>query len=504
MLHNNSRILIRAAGLLLLTILLTVPIGVQADPHPDSSALREAVTVENVFGHMVALNDIAAANGGERASGTSGYQASVDYVVGLLEPAGYQITIQPFDFAFFDELSPSELERVSPDPKTFANGTDFATMVYSGAGDATAALQAVDVVMPPVGGSTSGCEASDFAGFTPGNVALIQRGTCTFRLKSLNAEAAGASAVIIYNEGNTPGRVGLFFGTLIEPGVNIPVLSTSFAVGQELFNNIQAGPTTVRVFADTISEIRETYNVFAETPEGKPQSVMMFGAHLDSVLDSPGMNDNASGTATVLEIALQMSELGIEPRNKLRFAFWGAEELGLLGSTHYVSTLSAAELGKIKMYLNFDVVASLNGFPFVYTPQPGDGTPAASAEATRVFNDYFDLVGLPHDPTPLLGASDHVSFLNGGVPAGGLLSGATGIKTAAQAAAYGGTAGEPYDNLINSPGDVIGRINQDVLDDMSDAAAHGIFWYAFRTPAQDRAQSGRPAETLEQTMVPRK
>ena len=375
-------------------------------------------------------------------------------------------------------------------------------MVYSGAGDATAALQAVDVVMPPTGGSTSGCEASDFAGFIPGNVALIQRGTCTFQLKAQNAEAAGASAVIIYNEGNTADRVGLLAGTLGEPGVTIPVVGTSFAMGEELFNNTVAGATTVRVFTDTISEIRETFNLFAETPEGKPDSVAMAGAHLDSVLDSPGMNDNASGTATVLETAIQMADLGIEPRNKLRFAFWGAEELGLLGSEHYVSTLSAQELGKIKMYLNFDVVASINGFPFVFTQQPGDGTPAASAEATKVFNDYFDSVGLPHDPSPLVSGSDHASFLAGGVPAGGLFAGATGIKTEAQAAAYGGTAGEPYDDQINSPGDTIDRVNLSVLDDMSHAAAHGIFWYAFRTPAQDQAR-GRPARPIaENTMVP--
>lgn len=357
-----------------------------------------------------------------------GHQASADYVVGLLEPAGYEVTIQPFDFAFVDELSPSELDRVSLDPKAFENGTDFATMLYSGAGDVPAQLEAVDVVMPPTGGSTSGCEASDFAGLTPGNVALIQRGTCTFQTKAQNAEAAGASAVIIYNEGNTPDRADLFFGTPIEPGIDIPVLSASFAVGEELFNNTQAGETTVHVLTDTISEIRETYSVLAETAEGTPQSVMMSGAHLDSVLDSPSMNYNASGTAAVLETALQMAELGIEPRNKLRFAFWGAEELGLLGSFHYVSTLSDAERSRIKMHLNFDVEGSINGFPFVYTPEEGDGTPPASAEATEVFNDYFDSVGLPHDPTPLLGASDHMSFLEFGVASGGLFSGATGIK----------------------------------------------------------------------------
>ena len=500
---SMRRLILGVAAALTLTTFSVPPASGQ--PNPDSSQLRAAVTPEGVFRHLESLNKIAADHGGERASGTPGYQASVDYAVGLLKDAGYRISIQPFDFAFFDELSPSELERVSPDPKTFGNSTDFATMLYSGSGHTTAQLQPVDVTIPPTPtpSSTSGCEAADFAGFTPGNVALIQRGTCFFRDKALNAMAAGASAVIIFNEGQ-PGRDGLFFGTLTEPGVTIPVLSASFAVGEELYNNTLAGETIVRVFTDTISEIRETYNVFAESRFGKQEDVIMAGAHLDSVLDSPGMNDNASGAGTILETAIQWQRLDLGSRNKLRFALWGAEELGLLGSEHYVSTLSDAEKSRIKMYLNFDVEASINGFPFVYTPEPGDGTPPGSAEATGVFEDYFDSVGLPHDPTPLLGASDHVSFLDGGIPAGGLFSGATGIKTEEQAAAYGGTAGEPYDDLINSPFDTIDRINLDVLDDMSDAAAHGIFWYAFRAPAQDRAATHTAGPMTEGTMVPRK
>lgn len=275
------------------------------------------------------------------------------------------------------------------------------------------------------------------------------------------------------------------------------MISTSFADGAELYNNTLAGETIVRVFTNTISEIRETYNVLAETTEGKPDSVMMAGAHLDSVLDSPGMDDNATGTAAVLEIALQMSRLGIEPRNKLRFAYWGAEELGLLGSDFYVNDLSATELAKIQRYLNFDVIGGANGFPFVYTPQEGDGAPAGSEEATRVFTDYMDSVGLPHDPTPLFGGSDHVSFLNAGVPSGGLFTGSTDIKTEEQAAAYGGTAGEAYSPCINSPCDTIDKVSPDVLHDMSLAAAHGIYWHAFRTPAQDRPMVPPAATTAE-------
>jgi Zn-dependent M28 family amino/carboxypeptidase len=490
-----------AVGIIAMTTLSVTP--AHAVPDPDSSRLREAVTVDAVFGHMQALDDIAAANDGERAAGTPGYEASVKYVTDLLGDAGYRITVQPFDFPFFDVLGPSEFEQISPEPTTYVADVDFGTMVYSGSGDTTAPLEAVNVTIPPpaLPGATSGCSADDFAGFTSGNVALIQRGSCSFATKATNAENAGASAVIVFNEGQ-PGRDGLFFGTLGGPGVEIPVLSTSFELGNALYQSTLSGETVVRVATDTISEIRETSNVFAETRGGKPQSVMMYGAHLDSVLDSPGMNDNASGTAALLETAIQMSELGIAPRNRVRFAFWGAEELGLLGSDYYVTTLSDAEKDRIRMYLNFDVIGSINGFPFVFAPQAGDGTRPESAEATEVFSDHFTDVGLPFAETPLVSGSDHLSFIVGGIPAGGLFSGATGIKTEEQAAAYGGTADEPYDALINSPLDTIDRINIDVLDDMTQAAVHGMYWYAFRTPAQDRARTRPAATPSELSTVP--
>jgi Zn-dependent M28 family amino/carboxypeptidase len=458
--------------------LATVP-AAQATSHVDSTPLRKAITTQGVFRHMQALDDIATANGGERAAGTPGYRASVDYVVDQLLPLGYQMSIQPFEFLFFDEVTPTEFQQVSPEAKDYVDGEDFSIMLYSAAGEVTAPVQGVDLLLPPTGGSTSGCEPEDFAGFTPGNVALIQRGTCTFLLKAQNAEAAGASAVVIFNEGNSEDRLGVIFGTLGESGVEIPVIGTSFAVGQELADASAAGETVVRVKTDAVTETRVTYNVFAETPTGRENRVVVAGAHLDSVLDSPGMNDNASGTAALLETAIQWSALGIEPRNKVRFAFWGAEELGLIGSTYYVQNLSERERDRIRMYLNFDVISSINGYPFVYTPEEGDGTPPLSADASQVFFDYFDAVNLPADPTPLLGASDQIPFLDAGIPAGGLFAGATGIKTEAQAEAYGGTAGEPFDEFINSPFDTIDRTNKTVLINLSDAAAHGIFVFAF-------------------------
>jgi hypothetical protein len=299
-----------------------------ASPGTDTSALRTAVTPAGVVSHLQALKDIANANGGTRASGSPGFDASADYVAGLLEAAGYQVTRQPFDFAFFEETAPPAFARTSTPARVYVPGTDFLTMDYSGSGTVSGLVQGVDLVLPPTADptSTSGCEAADFAGFTPGNVALIQRGTCPFGEKVVNAEAAGAIAAIIFNEGNAnfPERIPLFGGTLGAP-VGIPAISVSFADGNELAS---LGSPAVTIETHTTSEIRPTENVIAETPGGRADRTVVVGAHLDSVPAGPGINDNGSGTATILEVALQLAALNIQPYNKVRFAFWGAEEAG--------------------------------------------------------------------------------------------------------------------------------------------------------------------------------
>ncbi len=143
--------------------------------------------------HLAALQQIADDNGGSRVSGFPAFNESVDYVEGRLSAAGYDVTVQPFEFPFNADRTPPIFNQTAPSQATYEDGTDFASMTYSGNGDVTAAITAVDLVVPPVGvdnGNTSGCEASDFAGFPAGNIALMQRGTCPFRDKALNAEAA--------------------------------------------------------------------------------------------------------------------------------------------------------------------------------------------------------------------------------------------------------------------------------------------------------------------------
>jgi len=498
-----------AVGLLLATFLMQPAIAVP--PVTDSSALRTAVTVAGIRVHQQELQDIATANPvngvDTRAAGTDGYDESADYVRDLLLGAGYDVTVQPFPFAFFQELSPSELEQTEPaEPDVvYVNGTDFLTMDYSAAGDVTAPVTAVNVSLDLPRLSDSGCDGDftevgaggfgnivpdptgpdDFEGFTSG-IALMQRGTCTFALKVKNAWAAGASAAIIFNQGNTPAREPLFGGTLGGPA-DIPALSTSFARGEEW---AETSGLVLHMVTDTTSEIRTTSNVIAETPGGRTDRVVVVGAHLDSVLAGPGINDNGSGSATILEIALQMAELNIQPRNQVRFMWFGAEESGLVGSDFYVSQLSKAEIKDISVMLNFDMVGSPNFVRFVYDGDgSGTGTvgPNGSDTIEDVFLDYFASQVLATEPTAFDGRSDYGPFIAVGIPAGGLFTGAEGLKTAAQVAIYGGTAGIQYDPCYHQACDTFAgtgvALALTALDQMSDAAAHAVLNFAMTRSA---------------------
>ena len=469
------------------TAALTLPSLSSTAVGPDTTALRSAVTVAGVMQHEQALQAIANANGGTRASGTPGYAASVNYVSGLLTDAGYDVTVQNFTYDQFI-LNSSAFQRVSPDPKTYVEGLDgeYSPMDYSGSGDFTARLAlAGGITIPSPGGSTSGCTAAEYAGFPAGAIALVQRGTCSFREKAEAAQAAGAVAVIIFNEGNddpNDDRIGVIAGTLDPPQDDIPVIGTSFAVGQELYNRITGGQTvTVRVAVDAETVTTATANVLADTPTGREDRTVVVGAHLDSVDEGPGINDNGSGTSTILETALQMAELDIQPVNRVRFAFWGAEEDGLIGSQYYVDHLPKRELKDIALNLNHDMVGSTNFVRFVYD---GDGSafgvdgPSGSGRIEDVFVDYFASQGLATEPTEFDGRSDYDAFINAGIPAGGLFTGAEGIKTAAQAAVYGGTAGVAYDPCYHQACDTIANLSSTALDQMSDAIAHSTLVFA--------------------------
>ena len=441
--------------------------------------LLECVTVKGVHQHLIAFQAIADGNEGNRAAGTPGYEASVEYVKDTLEEAGYDVELQPFTIEFF---LPPTLAQTMPEPTK-----SYLTGVFNGSGFATIENGPVIPVDLALGNSawpadpstsTSGCEASDFEGLDfsgPNDIALIQRGICQFSVKATNAEAAGAEAVIIFNQGNSSTRVDLIVGnasTLPDnspSNLGIPVVGASFADGAALAQSGSNAQIVVNPPEDRI-----TYNVLAELPGRNKGKVVMVGGHLDSVQAGPGISDNGSGSAAILEVALQMSK--VRPRNTVRFAWWGAEEMGLLGSQEYVDSLSESELQKIALYLNFDMIASPNYVYSIFDGDDSDGVgagpgPEGSARIEKEFERFYTRRGLSFKGTDFSGRSDYAAFIALDIPAGGLFTGAGVIKTEEEAEIWGGTAGDQYDSCYHLVCDTLENISLEALDVNSDAIA---------------------------------
>ncbi|QFZ16188.1 M28 family metallopeptidase [Saccharothrix syringae] len=472
----SARTGIRRAAILAasasLALVAAQPVGA-APSAPDgpqlAKKLTKDVTLEGVNRHLIAFQRIADRNGGTRAAGTPGYDASVDYVAGKLRAAGFDVTTPTFNYPV----------QITDAAAATVGGTTYEAIAMefspqTPVGGVTGPLRAV------AEDGTPGCEASDFAGqdFT-GAVALIRRGACTFDQKHRNAAAAGAIAVIVYN--NTPGAK-LEGVTLGQPGV-VPTGGVTAEDGAALA--ARAGQS-VTVDLRYHTEERPSRNVIAQTRTGRKDNVVMAGSHLDSVEAGAGINDNGSGSAGLLETALQ---LGGSPKvnNAVRFAWWGAEELGLVGSEKYVQGLTFEQQLDIALYLNFDMIGSPNAAYFVYDGDDSDAVgagagPYGSAQIEQAFVDYLQGArGVPTEGTDFTGRSDYGEFILNGIPAGGLFTGAEGVKTEAQAAKWGGTAGQAYDPNYHGAGDNLGNIDRKALDVNSDALAWVTASYAIST-----------------------
>jgi Zn-dependent M28 family amino/carboxypeptidase len=426
------------------------------------------------MGHLEALQGIADAHDGHRSGATSGYFASLDYAESVFEEAGYTVQRLPFSYPGWEVTGPAVLEAVG---QSYVDSQDISPMVFSPSGDVTAPLHRVDLVLPPTNNSssTSGCETEDFDDFPPGAIALIQRGTCTFNIKALNAEAAGATGVILFNEGQADRQDLEPWQLDSETDLTIPVLGATFEVGDALAAAMDEGPVEARIVVDVLSGTLTSENLIVDSAGGDPDQVVIIGGHLDSVPSGAGINDNGSGTAFILELAVQLAEHNLQPKNTLRFALWGSEELGLLGSTAYVESLPGASLDRIVAKLNFDMLGSPNGIPMIYDGD-GDGFgipgPSGSDDIEEVFTAWFDDEGLAVEPTAFDGRSDYAAFIAEGIPAGGLFSGADATKTSSEASLYGGTAGFPHDPCYHQSCDDINNIDADLFLTLSRAAAH--------------------------------
>jgi Zn-dependent M28 family amino/carboxypeptidase len=451
----------------------------------------KCVALDDVLGHLKNLQQIADRNNdpyypGSRAAGTKGYADSVKYVSGLLRKAGYKVTLDPFEFQF---VFPAVLDQITPAAASYETGA----FTNSPPGDVTGKVVPVDINLTGDRASSSACEATDFTGLDfsgPADIALAQRGTCSFVIKAQQAQAAGAEAVVIFNQGNDPTREALIVGTLGEDhGVTVPVVGASFADGSAL---AAAGSTAhVRILP---SETRTDVNVIAELPGRNKNNVVMAGSHLDSVTAGAGINDNGSGSAAILETALTLAKT--KPQNTIRFAWWGAEEEGLLGSAAYVAELPQAEKDRIALYLNYDMVGSPNYIFQVYDSDQSSFeapvvVPEGSTAIEDLFESYYTWQKKPYDDAEYSGRSDYQAFINAGIPSGGLFTGAEVVKSEQQAAIWGGTAGASFDPNYHAAGDDITNLDLNALEVNSDLIAFAQLTYAYSTESVNGVK-GKP------------
>jgi Zn-dependent M28 family amino/carboxypeptidase len=425
------------------------------------------VTGDGAFRHLEELQRIAEANGGNRALGTPGYDASVEYVARTLRDAGYTVETPEFSARSFS----AQEVRLTVDG-TLVGTTVLGFSPATPAGGVNAPLAVL------VQDETSGCEAADFAGVPAGAVVLVRRGTCPFAVKSTNAAAARAAAVLVAN--NLDGSLDQ--ATLGDVTGALPTAGVSKADGDALAG--RSGAAVNLVLATAVEE-RRSRNVLAQTTTGSPDNVVMAGAHLDSVPEGPGINDNGSGTAALVETAVRLGGAPAVP-NAVRFAFWGAEEQGLIGSTAYVGSLSDADRQKIALYLNLDMVGSPNAAYLAYDGDDSDGVgagpgPEGSATVERVLLEQLAATGVTGEGTDFDGRSDYGPFIEAGVPSGGLFTGAEEPKSAEEAQRWGGTAGEPYDRCYHQECDRTDNIDRTALDRNVDALAGTIARFALST-----------------------
>ncbi|HYZ67737.1 MAG TPA: M28 family metallopeptidase [Mycobacterium sp.] len=434
-----------------------------------AAALQKRVTTDAMMAHLKRLQEIADDHDDNRALGTPGYDASVDYVANTLRDKGFDVKTPEFEvhLPYADEpVLTVNAEKFAAKPLEFTKGTPPEGV--SGP------------LVPARVEDTPGCTASDYDGLpVAGAVVLVDRGKCQFGVKQAVAAERGAVALIVANneDGNEMG------GTLGEgTDVKIPVISVTKATGQRL--RAEPGPTTIKLNAGVRNE--KTRNVIAQTKTGSTANVVMVGAHLDSVPGGPGINDNGSGVAAVLETALQ---LGPSPRvaNAVRFGFWGAEETGLLGSNNYVQSLNEEALKDIALYLNFDMLGSPNPGYFTYDgdqstgPNDNDGVPRVpegSAGVERTLVAYLTGAGKPPEDTSFDGRSDYDAFTLSGVPAGGIFSGAEDKKSVAQAEKWGGQADEPFDPNYHKATDTLDHIDKTALEINGGGVAYTVGLYA--------------------------
>jgi aminopeptidase Y len=459
--QGSRRTRLAAAAVLVLVVGCgAIPPSAPPSIGPSGSPSVSAITEDGLRTDLAMLANASATSPAFRSLGSPGFDAAVAAVEGILRSAGWSVHEDSFSApAFADDGATT----ISVGGQTFG-GAEVRPLIYSPAGTAEGPVVVIGWPAGAAAPNGQGCATADYGTLPAHAIVVVGRGDCYRRQAVTAAEAAGAAGFVALGPGTGPP----LRPTLLTPsGIGIPVVSVSADVASALRTAAGAGGTA-RIASTAKTGPTTTRSVIAELPGSTP-SVVMLGAHLDSVIDGPGVNDNGSGVAALLELARALA--GTHPQATIRLAFWAAEEEGLLGSAHYVRGLSAADRSAIVAYLNADMIASPNGYAGVYDEA---GSPAGSDAVRGLLVSSLSRLGVTASPADTGGGSDHVPFGQAGIPVGGVFSGASDLVTEPEAQTFGAAASQPadscYHQACDGPDNVKLRLGRALAAALADTA----------------------------------
>ncbi|KAM0323886.1 hypothetical protein ACHAQA_008467 [Verticillium albo-atrum] len=443
------------------------PLPTTDKPTIDSEALQNLIKGDNLFERAKQLYEIAKLGEEEynhptRVIGSEGHLGTLDYIYSTIAQLGDYYTLSNQSFpavtgnVFESRLVLGNKVPKSASPMSLTPPTKNKEPVHG------------DLVLI----EHEGCDESDYPAEVRGNIALILRGTCPFGTKSANAGKAGAVAAVVYNyESET------VHGTL---GTPTPDHVATFGLGYDdakpIVKKLRKGKSVDAIaYIDAVVDTIQTTNIIAQTVGGDPDNCVMLGGHSDSVAEGPGINDDGSGSLSLLEIATQLTNFAVN--NCVRFAWWAGEEEGLLGSDYYVSVLPAEENQKIRLFMDYDMLGSPNYAYQIYNATNAIN-PVGSEELRDLYVDWYKSHDLNYTFIPFDGRSDYDGFIRNGIPGGGIATGAEGVKTKQEEKQFGGKAGDWYDPCYHQLCDNLDNVDVEAWELNTKLVAHSVAYFA--------------------------
>ncbi|KAJ2903966.1 peptidase family M28 [Zalerion maritima] len=435
----------------------------------DSEKLQSLIKGDNLLARAEKLYEISKLGEDEyghptRVIGSAGHAGTLDYIYSSVMGLGDHYTVWNQSFpavsgnVFESRLVLGDTVPSSASPMSLTPPTKDKEPVHG------------DLVLV----ANDGCDPSDYdAEKLGGNIAMVLRGKCSFGTKSDLAGKAGAVAAVVYNY-----EKDVVHGTLGTPTSDqIATFGLSGDEAEPFIKKLEEGKRVDAIaYIDSVVNVIDTTNILAQTAGGcDADNVVMLGGHSDSVPEGPGINDDGSGSISLLEVATQLTKF--EVNNCVRFAWWAGEEEGLLGSDYYVSVLTPEENKKIRLFMDYDMMGSPNFAYQVYDARD-DANPVGSQELRDLYIDWYEAHELNHTFIPFDGRSDYDGFIRNGIPGGGIATGAEGIKTEKEAAMFGGKAGDWYDPCYHQLCDDVGNVNVTAWVVNTRLIAHSVATYA--------------------------